>query len=48
LKNFGAILAGMSDVTQILDAIDAADSKAAEQLLPLVNDELRRLAAGHM
>jgi RNA polymerase sigma factor (TIGR02999 family) len=35
----------MSDVTQILSAIEAGDPHAAEQLLPLVYDELRRLAA---
>ena len=35
----------MSDVTQILQAIDAGDLRAAEELLPLVYDELRRLAA---
>jgi RNA polymerase sigma factor (TIGR02999 family) len=35
----------MSEVTQILNAIDQGDPKAAEQLLPLVYDELRRLAA---
>jgi RNA polymerase sigma factor (TIGR02999 family) len=35
----------MSDVTRILCAIDQGDSEAAEQLLPLVYDELRRLAA---
>jgi RNA polymerase sigma factor (TIGR02999 family) len=35
----------MSDVTQILSAIDQGDPHAAEQLLPLVYDELRRLAA---
>jgi RNA polymerase sigma factor (sigma-70 family) len=34
----------MSDVTQILAAIERGDSQAAEQLLPLVYDELRRLA----
>jgi RNA polymerase sigma factor (TIGR02999 family) len=33
------------DVTRILSAIDAGDRHAAEQLLPLVYDELRRLAA---
>lgn len=38
----------MSDVTQILNAIDAGDPKAASQLLPLVYDELRRLAAHKM
>jgi len=35
----------MSDVTRILDAIQAGDPQAAGQLLPLVYDELRRLAA---
>ena len=35
----------MSDVTHILAAIDQGDSHAAEQLLPLVYDELRKLAA---
>jgi RNA polymerase sigma factor (TIGR02999 family) len=35
----------MSDVTHILSAIEQGDSTAAEQLLPLVYDELRRLAA---
>src|SRR5690349_9600548 len=38
----------MSDVTRILSAIDAGDPHAAAQLLPLVYDELRKLAAGHM
>jgi RNA polymerase sigma factor (TIGR02999 family) len=33
------------DVTQLLSAIDSGDRKAAEELLPLVYDELRRLAA---
>jgi RNA polymerase sigma factor (TIGR02999 family) len=35
----------MSDVTCILSAIEQGDPSAAEQLLPLVYDELRRLAA---
>jgi RNA polymerase sigma factor (TIGR02999 family) len=35
----------MSDVTQILNAIEQGDPKAADQLLPLVYDELRKLAA---
>jgi serine/threonine protein kinase len=35
----------MSEVTQLLNAIEKGDRKAAEQLLPLVYDELRRLAA---
>jgi RNA polymerase sigma factor (TIGR02999 family) len=35
----------MSDVTRILSAIEQGDSQAAEQLLPFVYDELRKLAA---
>ena len=35
----------MADVTQILNAIEQGDPHAAEQLLPLVYDELRQLAA---
>jgi len=35
----------MSEVTRILSAIEQGDPGAAEQLLPLVYDELRRLAA---
>src|SRR3954467_3042145 len=35
----------MNDVTRILSAIDQGDPKAAEQLLPLVYEELRKLAA---
>src|SRR5262249_24553187 len=35
----------MSDVTHILSAIEHGDPHAAEQLLPLVYDELRQLAA---
>jgi RNA polymerase sigma factor (TIGR02999 family) len=35
----------MSDVTRILSDIEQGDPHAAEQLLPLVYDELRRLAA---
>ena len=38
----------MSDVTQILDALAGGDPQAAEQLLPLVYDELRQLAAHHL
>jgi RNA polymerase sigma factor (sigma-70 family) len=38
----------MSDVTRILSAIDAGDPHAAEQLLPLVYDELRKLAAAKL
>jgi RNA polymerase sigma factor (TIGR02999 family) len=35
----------MSEVTRILSAIDEGDAHAAERLLPLVYDELRKLAA---
>src|SRR5438093_9338714 len=35
----------MNEVTRILSAIEQGDPRAAEQLLPLVYDELRRLAA---
>ena len=38
----------MSEVTQILDAISQGNPKAAAELLPLVYDELRRLAAFKM
>ena len=35
----------MSDVTRILSQIEQGDPQAAEMLLPLVYDELRKLAA---
>jgi hypothetical protein len=38
----------MSDVTCILSAIERGDSKAAEQLLPRVFDELRKVAASRL
>jgi RNA polymerase sigma factor (sigma-70 family) len=38
----------MSEVTRILSAIDQGDPHAAEQLLPLVYDELRKLAAAKL
>jgi len=38
----------MSDVTRILTAIEQGDAKAADELLPLIYDELRRLAAQKM
>ena len=38
----------MSDVTQILSAIEKGDAQAAERLLPLVYEELRKLAAQKM
>ncbi len=57
LKRFRAVLVAatlcgmlsvMSQVTRILAAVESGDPKAAAQLLPLVYDELRKLAAGHM
>jgi RNA polymerase sigma factor (TIGR02999 family) len=39
------MLGRMSEVTRILSAIERGDPQAAEQLLPLVYDELRKLAA---
>jgi len=44
----GGILVSMTDVTQILSQIDQGDPSAAEQLLPLVYDELRKLAQARM
>ena len=38
----------MTDITRILSDIEKGDAMAAERLLPLVYDELRKLAAGHM
>jgi RNA polymerase sigma factor (TIGR02999 family) len=42
------MLGGMADVTQILQAIEAGDRRAAADLLPLVYDELRKLAAARL
>jgi len=38
----------MSDVTRLLEAAQAGDRRAAAELLPLVYDELRKLAAARM
>ena len=38
----------MTDVTQILSQIEQGDPSAADQLLPLVYEELRRLAAAKL
>jgi RNA polymerase sigma factor (TIGR02999 family) len=38
----------MSDVTRILSQIESGDAQAAEKLLPLVYDELRRLAGARL
>src|SRR6478752_2683623 len=42
------MLGGMADVTQLLDAAAAGDPKAAAELLPLVYEELRKLAAARL
>jgi len=44
-ETLALLVAPTCDVTRILSAIEEGDSHAAEQLLPLVYDELRRLAA---
>ena len=38
----------MSDVTRVIEAIESGDPKAANELLPLVYEELRKLAASKM
>src|SRR2546428_12141000 len=38
----------VSDVTQILERVEKGDGQAAEELLPLVYEELRKLAAARM
>ena len=38
----------MSEVTRILNSIDQGDPTAAEELLPLVYEELRRLAVSKL
>ena len=38
----------MSEFTEIMQAIEAGDELATDRLLPLVYDELRRLAAAHL
>jgi RNA polymerase sigma factor (TIGR02999 family) len=42
------MLASVADVTQILNAIERGDPKVAAELLPLVYDELRNLAAARL
>jgi RNA polymerase sigma factor (TIGR02999 family) len=42
------IIDAMTDVTQILSQIESGDPSAAEQLLPLVYEELRKLAAAKL
>jgi RNA polymerase sigma factor (TIGR02999 family) len=42
------LVAQVSDVTRILDSIEQGDPRAADELLPLVYGELRKLAASKM
>jgi RNA polymerase sigma factor (TIGR02999 family) len=44
----GVYSAGMSDLSRLLDAAAAGDPRAADELLPLVYGELRRLAAAKL
>ena len=45
---FGGIIPFISQDTQILEAVQHGDPKAADELLPLVYGELRKLAASKM
>jgi RNA polymerase sigma factor (TIGR02999 family) len=47
-ERFALSVPPMSDFSRILSAIEQGDPKAAEQLLPLVYDELRKLAAAKL
>jgi RNA polymerase sigma factor (TIGR02999 family) len=47
-KERSDIIGSMSEVTELLAAVERGDSQATAELLPLVYDELRRLARGHM
>jgi len=44
LRPFRACCFAVSDVTRILDRIQQGEARAAEELLPLVYEELRKLA----
>ncbi len=46
--NIVSLMPPMSEITLMLEAVSAGDHRASEQLLPLVYDELRRLAAARM
>jgi RNA polymerase sigma factor (TIGR02999 family) len=48
LARYTVIIAVMADITRILSRIESGDASAAEQLLPLVYDELRKLAASRL
>ena len=42
------MIMGMTDVTRLINSIEEGDPQAAEELLPIVYEELRRLAAAKM
>ncbi len=44
----GLRLPGVSDVTRVIEAVQRGDPRAADELLPLVYEELRKLAASKM
>jgi len=44
----GNSLCGVSDVTRVIEAVQRGDAKAADELLPLVYEELRKLAGSKM
>src|SRR4051794_8419479 len=50
LRNrYGAVILGrMTEVTRLLDALSKNDPRAAAELLPLLYDELRQLAAARL
>ncbi len=48
LPTYWVTLVLMADVTRILDQIEQGDPRATERLLPIVYDELRRLAAARL
>src|SRR6266540_1218050 len=48
LSSTAVTLGDMSDVTRLIDAAGAGDPRAAADLLPLVYDELRKLATARL
>src|SRR5262245_51544232 len=47
-RSYQIVERAMNEVTQLLDAVSRGETQAAHQLLPLVYEELRRLAAGYL
>src|SRR5260370_19039928 len=48
IRRFPSYSSHVSDVTRVIEAIQQGDPKAADELLPLVYEELRKLAASKM